>query len=79
MSQDPRTPEEWQIAVDAAEMFTMLESAKAFGLIAGGPVVDMSRCEQILERGAALGFRPDVTEEKLRDFVLACGSGEQSE
>lgn len=74
-SQDPQTPEEWQIAVDTAEILLMLDAAKTYGLVEGGPIVDMARCHELLQRGAALGIRPDVNMEKIRDFLLGCEAG----
>lgn len=53
---DPKTPSEWQEAVDAAKFFLELESCRAYGLISGGPEVNTIRCEKILKRGAELGF-----------------------
>lgn len=38
MSQDPQTPEEWQEAVNAAEFYTLVESARLYGLITNGKV-----------------------------------------
>lgn len=56
---DPNTPEEWQDAVDAAHAALAMDSAAKYGLIVF-PVVSVSvpRCEEILERGAALGYTP---------------------
>lgn len=58
MSADPVTREEWQEAVDAAYASSVLESARQYGLVAGGPRVDVDRCMEILERGAAQGVSP---------------------
>jgi hypothetical protein len=68
---DPNTPEEWQEAVDAAHAALMLQSARAYGLVRGGPEVNVSRCDEILERGRAIGFRPneDAVERFLRGSI----------
>jgi hypothetical protein len=58
MKRDPRTPAEWQAAVDAAEACLLLESARLYCLVVGGPGVDVRRCESILERGRAQGIVP---------------------
>jgi hypothetical protein len=55
--QDPQTPEQWQEAVDVAHVMSLVESAKQYGLITG-PVVNVDRCHEILDRGAALGYTP---------------------
>jgi hypothetical protein len=56
--QDPTNAAEWQEAVDHAHFFLLLDSARQFGLITGGPAIDVERCEEILEKGAALGYTP---------------------
>jgi len=48
---DPCTPAEWQLAVDAAEACLLLDSARLYGLVTGGPGVDVGRCEEMLAEG----------------------------
>lgn len=72
MTQDPQTPEEWQSAVDAAQIALTIDAARAYGLVEGGPVVNVARCEAVLKQGAARGLLPDVTDEKIRDFLSGC-------
>jgi hypothetical protein len=55
---DPHTPEEWRDAVDAAEAYLLLESARMYGLVRGGPVINVDRCEQLLRAGKSLGYTP---------------------
>jgi glycine/serine hydroxymethyltransferase len=55
---NPTTAQEWQQAVDAAEAWLVMDSAKSCGLIAGGPRIDVERCEEILGEGKRLGFYP---------------------
>lgn len=55
---DPRTKQEWQEAVELAEAWLQIESARAYGLISGGPQIDAERCQELLEKGAKRGFRP---------------------
>lgn len=55
---DPTTPEEWQEAVDLAHGCLALDSARQFGLITGGPVVDVDRADYILTQGRSRGFTP---------------------
>lgn len=57
-SVDPATPEEWQEAVDAAWFMLCLDAARQYGLITGGPGINQARCEDLLRRGKALGYRP---------------------
>lgn len=54
----PRTDKEWQIAVDAAHGLIAIESARAYGLIEGGPHCNVDRCEEILALGKAKGINP---------------------
>ena len=48
---DPRTPTEWQQAVNLAEAYLLLDSARQYGLVTGGPVVDVDRYVAILGNG----------------------------
>jgi hypothetical protein len=62
------TDAEWQEAVDAAEFMLLLDSSRQYGLVTGGPKVNIERCEEILREGKQRGFEPaeDVVE---RAFV----------
>lgn len=51
LMRDPQTPAEWQEAVNSAEACLLLESARLYGLVVGGPTVDVARCDAILTRG----------------------------
>jgi hypothetical protein len=55
---DPETPEQWQEAVDLADFLVRLDAARQYGLVAGGPEVDLQRCDEILVGGASRGYRP---------------------
>lgn len=55
---DPTTPAEWQTAVDAAKALLTLEAARSYGLVRGGPGVNVGRCEDLLARGRARGIEP---------------------
>jgi hypothetical protein len=67
---DPRTPEQWQDAVDAAEGALRLHAARMYGLVKGGPGVDVVRCVEILEAGRARGVTPapDAVERFIREL-----------
>lgn len=54
---EPETAEEWQEAVDVAELYLLLDSARQYGLIEGGPPIDIKRCEELLRRGRQKGFQ----------------------
>ncbi len=51
---DPSTPAEWQ---------------RAYGLVAGGPEIDVDRCDEILRRGAGLGFTPRPADEVAQELI----------
>ncbi len=54
----PQTSEKWQEVVDVAEFCLALESARQYGLVRGGPGVNVDRCEELLKLAAARGIRP---------------------
>jgi hypothetical protein len=62
MNTDPRQPQtraQWQAAVDLAEFYIRLDSARAYGLVSGGPEqIDVKRCSEILVEGRRKGVRP---------------------
>lgn len=55
---NPRTNAEWQDAVDAAHGALTLHAARLYGLVTGGPEVNVERCEAILAGGAQRGIMP---------------------
>ena len=72
---DPKTLEEWQEAADAANFLLELESCRMFGLIEGGPEVNLARCESILNRAAKRGIAPrKLTGEEICQFLNSLSS-----
>jgi len=59
MPKNPKTREEWQAAVNAAEFYLLVHSAECYGLITG-PEVDVARCEEILAAGKRMGIVPQT-------------------
>lgn len=57
---DPRTDAEWQEAVDQAEFLQLLDSARKYGLVTGGPTVNLDRCAEILAEGPRRGVTPSA-------------------
>lgn len=47
---DPKTPEEWRTACDAADALLKLDAARIYGLVTGGPEVDVDRCWEVVHR-----------------------------
>lgn len=73
--QEPKTPAEWQDAVDQAYFWTLFDSARDYGLVTGGPkTINVDRCEEILARGREMGIEPtpDCVER-----IVANGKAEQ--
>jgi hypothetical protein len=68
---DPETPAEWQDAVNAAEACLLIDSARQYGLITGGPGVDVDRCVQIVDRGRAQQIVPqrDGVEDQIQALI----------
>jgi hypothetical protein len=64
MKRNPRTHEEWQHAVNTAEALIVLDSARQYGLVTGGPKINVKRCTEILSLGKTRGIRaaPDAIE-----------------
>jgi hypothetical protein len=54
----PTTPAEWQNAVDAAAGLRAIADCKMYGLLEGGPSIDVGRCDELLERGRLIGCFP---------------------
>lgn len=55
---DPATPAQWQEAVNLARACVLLDSARLYGLVTGGPIVNVERCLEILRRGLLDGYVP---------------------
>ena len=55
---DPQTREQWQIAVDIAAGLRAIEDCKMYGLLQGGPKINLDRCDELLTRGARMGVIP---------------------
>lgn len=69
----PKTTAEWQEAVDLAEGALALESARAYGLVRGGPTVNSERCSTILREGARRGVVPSA--DAVEKFSAALTGG----
>jgi hypothetical protein len=61
MNRDPQNDAEWQEAVNAAHFLLCLDAARQYGLVTGGPEIDIDRCLTIVERGQVRGFVPTET------------------
>ena len=68
LPRDPRSRAEWQLAADGAHTLLCIDSAKQYGLIEGGPVINVERCEVILERAKIRGITPKFSDALLREL-----------
>lgn len=67
--EDPKTREEWQEAVDEASFYLHLDASIKYGMVTyEGAKINRARCEELLERGRAVGVvpAPDAVERVLR-------------
>ena len=71
---EPSSPGAWQLAVDSCHVLLLIDSARQYGLIKGGPVANVERCEDILKRGKTMGYVPS---EPGISFAIKglCGTG----
>lgn len=69
----PTTPYEWQNAMDLAHGALVLESVRQYGLVTGGPAVNVERCQEIYHQAKDRGHRPSAN--SIDMFVAACQSG----
>ena len=64
---DPQTPEQWQLAVDAAQGILATAFIQALGLIEGGPEYNVARCVDVIERGKDMGITP--SDDAIREWI----------
>ncbi len=65
---DPQTPAEWQDTIDNASFLLLVNAAEAYGMITG-PKVNAIRCDEILARGAHLGYHPAPRQRLIERFL----------
>lgn len=46
------------MVVDVSEALLLLDSARRYGLVTGGPATNIDRCIELLAGGAQRGIRP---------------------
>ena len=68
----PQTRDEWQVAADCAHACLCLDSARLYGLVEGGPQVDVARCQFILDVAKVqhgITPRPDAVERFVEAYM----------
>jgi hypothetical protein len=66
---DPKTLDEWQVAVDLAKVCLLIHNARLQGLVFSGLGLNVNRALSILNRGRNRGIRPRNTETLIRDVL----------
>ena len=69
---EPKTRAEWQEAADLAHVYLLIDSARKYGLLTGGPEsIDLDRCEHLLKQAKERGIvpRPDAVD---RFIAMQC-------
>lgn len=61
---DPQSAEEWQDAVDSADLLLLLDACRQYGLVEGGPEVNFGRCNELLAEGAERGIFPSAPDRR---------------
>jgi hypothetical protein len=77
--QDPQTPEEWQECVNLAAGWRQVADCKMYGLVQGGPDIDVRRCDQLLERGRQRGVFPSRSTVELAVAAVASWNSESGQ
>lgn len=72
---DPKSPAQWREAAAMAEACLMLESARMYGLVEGGPGVNSDRCVELLGRAKQRGIVPTKAEVDQAIAALVRGEG----
>lgn len=68
---EPETSAEWQEAVDAAAGLRAIADCKMYGLLEGGPQINVERCDDILKYGRARGVYPSKPDTDLAVAMVA--------
>ena len=55
---NPKTKAEWQAAADLAAFLVAVDSCKQYGLITGGPAVNVDRCIEMIDKAKGKGIVP---------------------
>jgi len=70
----PHTRQQWQEAVTSAHHFLLLDAARQYGLIEGGPRVNLDRCKSLIKQARKKKIQPDSSEEALKAFLVEIGA-----
>jgi hypothetical protein len=70
--EQPKTPQQWQEAVNLAELYSRVDAAVKYGFVEFTGTINLDRCHEMLERGRKRGVYPvqAQVDELLRQLVL---------
>lgn len=68
-NREPQTDQEWQKAVDLADMHLKILDVQAHTPLEGVPEIDRARCLDLLNRGRARKVYPRWTQDDLQDLI----------
>lgn len=71
--ENPITDEEWRFAVTYARGALLLHAAQSYGLVTGGPAVNVDRCAEIIELGRSHGV--EATDDDATRLILELHGG----
>ena len=72
--EEPTTPEERQLVVDAAAGFRCIAECRMYGLMKGGPEINVQNCVHFMARGAELGYHPTLPPHQLALAMISVDS-----
>jgi hypothetical protein len=67
----PLTVDEWNEAATLAAACLLIDDARLYGFVVGGPTVDRERCVEVLDQAARVGIVPTklAAEQAALDLV----------
>ena len=77
LPRNPRSREELTYAATLAQAMLLLDSARAYGLVEGGPDVDVARCEELLAEAEdrEIVVHQDDVDQAVAQIVLELTAG----
>jgi hypothetical protein len=66
----PETLEEWRSAAQSAAGLQLIEAARIYGFIDGGPKINLDRVDEILELARNRGIVPTTEEAQQAALIL---------
>jgi hypothetical protein len=73
----PQTVDEWEAAAVLAAGHLMIDDARLYGFVEGGPKINRERCVEILDQAAAVGIVPtkEAATQAALDIIAEVNGG----